>query len=139
MAKVVKFRAKYANGVKLECITREDNVSCRFEGTEGSVEVGYGGFFTEPASLKTSIIGPDEIHLGSSLNHIRNFIDCIKTRQQPAAPVEVGHRSATVTHVANIAMQLKRKLRWDPESERFIGDDEANRMLSRPVRTSWQG
>jgi len=138
VAKVVNFRARYANGVELECITREDNVSCRFEGTEGSVEVGYGGFWTEPASLKTSLIGPDEIHLGSSLNHIRNFIDCIKTRQQPAAPVETGHRSATVTHIANIAMQLKRKLKWNPETERFAGDDEANRMLSRPARTSWQ-
>ncbi len=125
--------------MELECITREDNVSCRFEGTEGWVEVGYGGFWTEPASLKTSTIGPDEIRLGTSLNHIRNFIDCIKTRQQPVAPVEVGHRSATLTHIANIAMQLKRKLHWDPETEKFTGDEEANRMLSRPARSSWQG
>jgi predicted dehydrogenase len=138
VAKEVKFRARYANGVELECITRKDNVGCRFEGTEGWIETGYGGFFTEPASLKTSIIGPSEIHLGDSTNHIRNFLDCIKTRTDPIAPVEIGHRSATICHIANIAMQLKRKLQWDPVAEKFAGDDQANRLLSRAKREPWQ-
>jgi predicted dehydrogenase len=137
VAKTVHFRARYANGVELECITRSDNVSCRFEGTDGWVEYGYGGFTTEPASLKTSTIGPNEVHLYESANHFRNFLDCIKTRQEPAAPVEIGHRSATVCHLGNIAMQLKRKLRWDPEAEQVIGDDEANRMLGRAKRAPW--
>jgi len=138
VAKTVHFRARYANGVELECITREDNVACRFEGTEGWVQTGYGGFFTHPASLKTSLIGAGEIHLGSSTNHVRNFLDCIRTRQQPAAPVEVGHRSATFCHIANIAMRLGRKLRWSPEAEQFIGDDGANRMLRRACRAPWR-
>ncbi len=138
VAKVVQFRARYANGVELECITRKENVSCRFEGTEGFIETGYGGQFAEPKSLLTTVIGPEEIKLGTSTNHIRNFLDCIKSRAEPAAPVEVGHRSATVCHIANIAMQLKRKLRWDPDTEKFIGDDEANRMLGRARREPWR-
>ena len=137
VAKTVRFRGRYANGVELECITRKENMSCRFEGTEGWVETGYGGFSTGPASLRTSVIGPNEIRLGDSINHIRNFLDCVKSRQNPAAPVEVGHRSATVCHIANIAMQLRRKLRWDPQAERFVGDETANRMLGRTAREPW--
>lgn len=138
VARTVHFRARYANGVELECITRKDNVACRFEGTEGWVETGYGGFFTEPASLARSVIGAHEIQLGHGTNHIRDFLDCVRTRADPVAAVEIGHRSATVCHVANIAMQLKRKLRWDPVAERFPGDDEANRMLSRAYRQPWR-
>jgi hypothetical protein len=83
------------------------------------------------------VIGPDEIHLYISNDHHRNFIDCIKTRKETAAPVEVGHRSVTICHLGNIAMMLKRKLHWDPDVERFIDSDEANRMLSRSMRSPW--
>jgi predicted dehydrogenase len=138
VALTVHFRARYANGVELECITRKDNVSCRFEGTEGWIETGYGGFLTEPASLKKAFIRPDEVRLGETAGHIRNFLDCVKTRAEPVAPVEVGHRSATLCHLGNIAMQLRRRLRWDPAAERFVGDDDANRMLSRPKRAPWR-
>jgi len=137
VALTVHFRARYASGLELECITRKDNMSCRFEGTDGVVEIGYGGFVTEPESLKRSVIGAGDVHLYPSDNHYRNFLDCVRTRREPAAPVEIGHRSATVCHAANIAMRLKRRLRWDPDAERFIGDDEANRMLTRPKRSPW--
>jgi predicted dehydrogenase len=133
----IHFRARYANGVELICRTDVNGwVGARFEGTEGWVQVG-SVFDTYPASLKTSVIGPNEIHLYKSGNHHRNFIDCIKTGREPAAPVEVGHRSATVCHLGNIAMMLKRKLRWDADKERFIGDEQANRMLDRPRRAPW--
>ena len=72
-----------------------------------------------------------------STNHYRNFLDCVKSREEPIEPVEVGHRTACICHVGNIAMQLKRKVRWDPQQERFIDDDEANRMLRRPYREPW--
>jgi len=133
----VHFRALYANGVELICKTGPYGVGARFEGTEGWVEIGYGGFRTSPESLRNSVIGPNEIHLYQSNSHHRNFIDCIKSGRETAAPVEVGHRSITVCHLGNIAMWLKRKLRWDPEAERFIGDEEANRMLSKPMRAPW--
>ncbi len=132
----IHFRARYANGVELICKTEVKGwTGARFEGTDGWVQVGR--FDTYPKSLKQSVIGPNEIRLYDSSNHHRNFIDCIKTASEPAAPVEVGHRSATVCHLGNIAMTLKRKLKWDPVNEKFIGDDEANRMLDRPRRSPW--
>jgi len=132
----VNFRALYANGMELTCKTQEDNV-LRFEGTEGWIQFQQDKFTYYPQSLKTSVIGPNEIHLYISNDHHRNFIDCVKSRKETAAPVEVGHRSTSVCHLGNIAMTLKRKLRWDPDVERFIGSDEANRMLSRSMRSPW--
>jgi len=134
----VSFRARYANGVELICKTDPAKwTGVRFEGSEGWVEVGKR-FETHPESLARSVIGPDEIHLYESSNHQRNFLDCIKSRREPAAPVETGHRSATVCHLGNIAMLLGRKLRWDPVKERFLNDDEANRLLDRPRRAPWR-
>jgi hypothetical protein len=145
------FRARYASGVELVCQTDKPGFGIRFEGTEGWVEYGYQGLRTQPESLKTSPIGPNEIHLAASNpdrteeankyhipDHVRNFLDSIKSRRDPVAPVEIGHRSATVCHLGNIAMQLKRPLRWDPVSEQFVGDPEANRMLARPMRSPWR-
>ena len=131
-------------------MTRDPGFGTRFEGTEGWVEYGYKGLQASSESLKTSVIGPNEIHLPVSNpkrtqeaskfhipDHVRNFLDCIKSRQDPIAPVEIGHRTASACHLGNIAMLLKRKLRWDPAKEQFIGDEEANRMLTRPMRAPW--
>ena len=132
----IHFRARYANGVELVCKSQEKAwTGCQFEGTEGWVKVGR--FDTYPKSLQQSVIGPKEIHLYESSNHHRNFVECIKSGREPAAPVEVGHRSATVCHLGNIAMMMRRKLEWDPVGERFIGDEEANRLLDRPRRAPW--
>jgi predicted dehydrogenase len=144
------FCARYANGAELICKTDKPGFGIRFEGTEGWVEYGYQGLKTHPESLKASPIGPSEIHLPMSNpsrveeasknhipDHVRNFLDSIKSRKDPITPVEVGHRSATVCHLGNIAMRLKRKLRWDPVREQFAGDEEANRMLTRPMRAPW--
>lgn len=134
----VHFRARYANGVELICKTQKDEIY-RFEGTEGWIQVPvYSDEITcHPESLKTSVIGPDEIHLYKSNDHHRNFLDCIKTRKVTAAPVEIGHRSVSICHLGNIAMRLKAKLHWDPAQERFSNSDEANRMLARPMRGPW--
>lgn len=135
----VHFRARYANGAELICRTQKDEIY-RFEGTDGWIQMPvYSNQFTcHPESLKTTVIGPDEIHLYESNDHHRNFIDCIKNRGQTAAPVEVGHRSVSICHLGNIAMRLKQKLRWDPGAERFTNSDEANQMLSRPMRGPWR-
>ena len=134
------FTCKYANGVELECITGEPSVRCVFEGTEGVVRVDNQGrnFVTIPQSLKESKFGLDvpEVYVSND-DHQRNFLDCVKSREEPAAPVEVGHRSATVCHLGNIALRLKKELEWDPAAERFVGSDEANALLHRPARDSW--
>jgi predicted dehydrogenase len=131
----VHFEMTYASGVKLICKTGGSGT--RFEGTKGWVDVKRGKLETEPASLMTQTIGANETRLYESRNHHQNFLDCIKSRQQPIANVEVGHRSSTLCHLGNIAMLLKRPLRWDPAKEEFVGDDAANRMRWRPSRAAW--
>jgi len=132
----VHFECTYANGVRLLCETGGQGT--RFEGTDGWIFVNRGTLKAEPASILQETIGSDEIHLYKSRDHKQNFLDCIKSRKQPIANVEVGHRSATVCHLGNIAMLLGRKLRWDPQKERFIGDSAANRMLARAMRAPWR-
>ncbi|HEY5315927.1 MAG TPA: Gfo/Idh/MocA family oxidoreductase, partial [Pirellulales bacterium] len=143
----VAFRARYADGVELICQTSEKQSGTRFEGTKGWVQVNSKGVRTSPESLATSEIGSSEIHLPHSNpkrtenkysnylpDHVGNFLASVKSRQDPIEPVEVGHRTASICHLGNIAMLLKRKIRWDPEAEQIVGDDEANRMLSRTPR-----
>lgn len=125
----------YANGVKLRCITGSNNV--RFEGTDGWVFVTRGKIDTHPESLLESKIGPEEIHLYKNHDHHQNFLDCVRSRHEPIASVEVGHRSATLCHLGNIAMKLGRKLKWDPETEHFINDPIANSMIARSMRAPW--
>jgi predicted dehydrogenase len=69
--------------------------------------------------------------------HVRNFLDCIKSRERPIADVEGGHQATTACHLANISLRTGRKIRWDTEKEEIIGDPEASRMLVRPYRKPW--
>lgn len=144
------YRLRYANGVELTQESSDKMGGTRFEGTKGWAQFNFRGLETSPESLKTSTIGPDEIHLPKPVkyttegrrdhyaDHVRNFLDCVKTREEPIEPVEVGHRTATLCHLGNIALQLNRTLKWDPNKECFPDDDEANRMLSRPIREPWR-
>ncbi len=84
-----------------------------------------------------SVIGPDEIHLYTSDEQHGNWLECIRTRQQPTAPVEIGHRACSTCLLHHIAMKTKRRLHWDPEREQFKNDNEANAMLSRPQRSPY--
>ncbi len=142
------FRARYANGAELRGESSAARAGTRFEGTEGWVAFSYRGMQASSRALETTVIGPDEIHLPVSnpartvadpgdytADHIRNFLDSVKTRQEPIEPVEVGHRTASVCHLWNIAIQrIGKTLEWNPEKERFTNDEAANSMLSRPVR-----
>jgi predicted dehydrogenase len=129
----------YANGVKVTCTDNNKNKQgVVFEGTEGWVYVRRGFIDAQPKSLLTSTIGPNETRLYKSNNHKANWLECIKSRAETIAPAEIGHRSCTVCLLGEIAMRLGRKLKWDPDTEQFIGDDAANRMLWRPMRSPWQ-
>jgi len=126
----------YADGVRVICADNETNKQgVLFEGTEGWVYVKRKVIDAHPKSLLTSVIGPDEIHLYKSNNHKSNFLDCIRTRRETVAPVEIGHRSCTGCVLGYIAMLLGRRLKWNAENEKFINDDEANRMLTRAMRS----
>lgn len=129
---------KYANGVRLSFTdTTTNKMGVVFEGTEGWVYVKRWSIDAHPKSLLREKIAPDEIHLPVSNHHQKHFVDCVKTRRTPIAPVEAAVRSDTICHISDIAIRLKRKLRWDPDRECFINDDQANRMLSRPLRSPW--
>ena len=136
----IHFRAQYANGVELLCKPSGGykGMTARIEGEQGAIDIGWYGIETRPDSLKKSEIGPNEIHLYESANHYRNFLDCVKSRRDPIAPVEVGHRSASLCHLANIAMQLKTKFSWDPVAERVTNNEEASRLLGRSMRGPWR-
>jgi predicted dehydrogenase len=149
-----KTEAMYASGVHM-IVSGDFPNGIRFEGTEGWIFVSRGDETVTPsdpvARLKdaqalaasnpaiiTSVIGPDEVHLYESTDHHGNWLDCVRSRRQPIAPVEVAHRSCTACLLHHIAMKLKRRLRWDPGKERFVGDDQANSMLSRPQRAPYR-
>lgn len=133
----VAFRARYANGVTLECRTNKRGFGATFYGTKGWLRVSNKPVEANPASLARETIGPGEERLPVSDNHYRNFLDCVKSRREPIEPVEAGHRTASLCHLGNIAMILHRKIRWDPAREEIVGDAEASKLLSRPLRAPW--
>jgi hypothetical protein len=137
-AKEFHIEYTYANGVKL--FVDSGTPSLRFEGSDGWI--GNRGWRAplqaQPASILDSVIGPNEVHLFTCpQGEQRNFLDCVKSRQECYFPPEIGQRCFTIAHIGNIAMILGRKLRWDPDREQFVNDDEANRMLGRAMRSPW--
>lgn len=135
--------AVYGNGVRLIMETTgmsEESGKAAgvwFEGDRGRIFVTRGKIQAEPQDLLRDKIKDGEIRLYESKNHMLNFLECVRSRKDPVAPVEAGHRSNTVCILAHIAMKLGRKLKWDPSAERFVGDDDANRMLDYPHRKPW--
>ncbi len=132
------FDVVYANGVRVNVSNRRPN-GITFEGEDGkSIFVSRWELKTVPAELRRQKIRKDEIRLYESKSHEQNFVDCIYEGRPVIAPAEVGHRSITICHLANIAIRLGRsKLRWDPASERVVDDAAAQAMLSRPMRKGY--
>ena len=147
-------KARYANDINM-FISGDYPNGIRFEGSEGWIFVTRGNYrvtASDPVSetggtkplmasdpkILTSKIGPDEIHLYKSNDQHGNWLECIKSRLQPIAPAEVGHRSCSACLVSHIAMKLPGKLYWDPINERFKNNDKANSMVSRPMRLPWR-
>jgi len=106
-------------------------------GTDGWVALCYRGLVTEPASLLTSKIGPDEVHLHRSAGQEEDFINSVLTRRSPVDPVEDAVRSDLISQVSDIAIRTGRKITWDPATEQILGDADAARLLSRPPREPW--
>lgn len=150
---IFRTEALYANGVKM-VVSNELPNGIKFEGTKGWVFVTRGNYqatasdpvpnaegvkpleSSDPSIIK-SVIGPNEIHLYESKDHHGNWLESIKSRKDPIAPVEVAHRSCSTCLIHHIVMKLKRKVYWDPAKEQFKNDDEANSMLSRPQRSPY--
>ena len=108
-----------------------------FEGSDGWVHVRRGHIDAEPKSLLQSVIGPNEIQLYKSNDHVQNFLDCVKSRAATICPIDAAVRVDTLCHISNIATQLERKLMWDAQKERFVNSASANRFLVRSKRSPW--
>lgn len=128
--------AEYANGVRLIMETG-DPAGVRFEGDMSWIFVKRGEIQAFDRSILQKDSTEKRIKLDYSTNHMKNFLECMRTRKDPVAPVEVGHRSNSICLMTHISMKLKRKLQWDPKAERFINDKEANQMLDYPHRKPW--
>jgi len=125
----------YANGLPMY---HGGEADCVFHGTKGTIFVSRGFLRAEPTSILEYRLSPDDVHLNRHRSHRDDFIDCIKTRGRPIADVEIGHRTSTICQLGNICDFLNRRLKWDPVAERFVGDEEANRLLSRAGRAPWR-
>ena len=133
-----KITYTYANGVKLFCQSEGEN-GVRFEGEDGWIFVSRKEIRASDQKLLDEPLPNDATRLYVSDDHMRNFFDCVRDRQTPICPVEVGHRSVSVCHIGNISLRLGgKKLKWDPKEERFFGDALANQMLSRQMRAPWK-
>lgn len=149
-----KTGAKYDNGV-IMTVSNEFPNGIRFEGTEGWLFVSRGDYqVTSSDPLKpgekakkidaqdprilTSEIGEKEFHLTVSNDHHGNWLDAIRYNQECIAPVEEAHRSCSACLLHHIAMKLNRKISWNPQTEQFINDPEATRLLRRPQRKGYE-
>jgi predicted dehydrogenase len=128
---------RYESGITMTHEKWEWNNAILFTGTLGEIRIERGKIETTPASLKDKIIGETEKHVYKSEDHYKDFLNAIRKRSKPICDVEIGHRTATVCNIGNIAYQLKRRLQWNPATEMFTNDAEANALLGRPMSNEW--
>ena len=128
---------QYANGITMthEPVAKDNGVT--FVGTKGEIHVVRQKIETTPAELATRTIGDNEKHVYRSEDHYKDFLDAIRKRSKPICDVEIGHRTATVCNIGNIAYQLNRPLQWDPVKEEFKNDAEANKLTGREMKKEW--
>jgi predicted dehydrogenase len=121
-----------------EEIKKYDRDGIMFIGEEGRVFVNRGGVHGKPVEdLKNNPLPDDAWRVYASDDHMANFFDCVKTRKQPCAPVQIEHRTVTACHLTNISLRLKRKIAWDPVKQEIVGDAEANAWQKREQRTPY--
>ncbi len=138
---------RYSSGVvvRLEMPPGDLMGGAIFVGDKGRIEVVRNNFRTDPPRMIKNLPPPsevqkwrDDVALWQAKYHMEDWLECMKSRKKPLADVEIGHRSVSLCHLLGITRQLGRKLKWDPEAERFQGDEEANAMLSRPRRKGYE-
>jgi len=143
----------YVNGVKHICesLTTDSptggplkepepgkfRIGIKFDGTEGWIYVTRGKIQASKPDLLEEPLPSGAERLYVSNDHMKNFFDCVRSRQQPICDAEIGHRSVSVCHLGVISIRLGRKLAWDPAKEEFVGDKEANSYVAREMRKPW--
>ena len=138
-----RFELKYPRGITMTIAGGHHDIKTgvKWIGTEGWVWVDRGGFDASNPAWKQGKYLPREmrkVKLYTSSDHMENFLDCIRTRQATVTPVEIGHHSAIPGHLCLISMLTGKKIRWDVESEKIIGDPEASKLMTREYRGPWK-
>jgi hypothetical protein len=136
---------RFANGVKLvaRCGGWRGSCGVRYEGSEGFVATADGyekPDVSSPLLLRDfrKIVQEYTTRNQRPLNHLRDFLNCVRSRRTPVTDAGVAHRTMTTNLIMDICLDLKRSLKWDPVAEAFVGDEEANRLRSRAMRVPWQ-
>lgn len=130
-------QCRYKEGFTMRLCDRFGS-GTRWIGEDGWVYVDRGRIDARPKELLKEKFDSGDVKLYKSEDHMQNFLDCIKSRRPTITPVETAHRSASVGHLALMAIKLGRKLRWNPATETFADDPEAGRLLSRSMRGPWR-
>jgi predicted dehydrogenase len=129
---------KYDNGVVVTHKDWGEHNAVQFIGTEGKIEVSRSFLRTFPdKSLAMNDLKETDERVYFSDNHYRDWVQAVRNRSKPISDVETGHRTASMCNIANIAYELQRPLKFDPKSEKFVGDPYADMLLSRPYRGQW--
>ncbi len=134
--KTVDVEARYADGVRL--LVKNGDKGVRLDGDAGWIHISDGGEITAEPQAILKARGKMQVNWANMGGHVRNFIDCMRTRRQPASNPELAQRAHTIAHCANICLRLGRKVRWNPQTERFVDDADANNMLFRAMRAPWR-
>lgn len=148
-----RLKYTYSNGVEHVCESETyDNIfggkvrdpepgkfrhGVKFEGPEGWIYVTRGHIEASRPELLKEPLPAGAKRLYVSNDHMGNFFDCVQSRKQPICDAEIGHRSASICHLGVISIRLGRKLKWDPDKEKFVGDKEAQSMVAREMRKPW--
>ena len=134
------FLCKYANGITMRVANSARLVhggGATWYGEKGWINVDRGRLEASDPKILQEVIGPNEIQIYKSENHWQNFIDCVRSRKQAIAPIEVAYRAISVALLGEIAMTTGQKIQWDPAKEEIIGNPAASRLLGRPYRQPW--
>ncbi len=130
---------RYASGLTMRFTdSKQQKAGCRFVGDQGWVHVDRAGIWAEPASLLKIQRKPNDLRLTEAKHHQDNFLQCVRSRKDPVSDIDAAYAASTLGLLADIAARLNQKLRWDPKVGRFVGNDEANRRLSRPMHNGWR-
>jgi hypothetical protein len=138
---------RYANGVtvRLEMPPGQFNAGGIFVGEKGRIEIVRNDFRTDPIGMVKNLPPRaevdkwrDDVAKWQARCHMEEWLECMRSRKTPSADVEIGHRSISLCQLVNIMRQINRKLRWDPEAERFVDEAEANGFLSRQRRKGYE-
>ena len=131
---------KYANGTIMECSsgTGKFKGGTTFEGEKGTIFVSRGKLESTPEDILNQPLDDKAIKLYVSDDHHQNWLDCIKSRKDPICAADIGHHSATICHLGNIAICTGKKVLWDPKQQEIVGDPDLAKWVSRPYRPPWK-